>query len=349
MGNPKVLFVDDEEMILRSIGRGIVGQKFKGLFASSGKEALKIMEENEIALIVTDMRMPEMNGLELLTIVKEKYPDTVRMVLSGYSQITQIIATINKVGVFRFILKPWDLENDFLVAIWEAIEYYNLKKDRENLKLALESKNQSYQKLLKYSDEMLMNMKKGFNSFMDVNSYVLGNIKKIINATDSNLPSELVINYLNMTEEFYKKYRDIVFEVEKNFSFDKLFSEIEEYLKSKEKDVKFGMENKVTTTVKGRYKLVNLIVSTLVDKILEIYNEKFIIIFKAEEKEKTENNILVEINIIIKSSSTKEYREFLVISMFLNELLKEFNGGCKIMDNKDSLNIVLNQSFVIAN
>ena len=81
-----VLFVDDEVNILNAIKREMIDENFKMFFANSAKEALKIIDENQISVIVTDMRMPEMNGLELLKIVEEKSPMTVKMVLSGYTQ-----------------------------------------------------------------------------------------------------------------------------------------------------------------------------------------------------------------------------------------------------------------------
>ena len=121
---PTVLFVDDEEKVLKSLKRGFLDEPYKKLFAISGKEALEILEKNEIYVIVTDMRMPEMNGLELLKIVKEKYPDVVRMVLSGYTQISTLLTAINQGEIFKFITKPWKLEKEFKPAIHEAIEHY---------------------------------------------------------------------------------------------------------------------------------------------------------------------------------------------------------------------------------
>ncbi len=129
-----VLFVDDETNILNSINRITIQEDFKSLFAGSGEKALEQFQENEIAVIVTDMRMPKMNGLELLEKVKEISPNTVRMVLSGYAQISQVIATVNKVGVFKYITKPWNNEEEFLPAIREALKYYNLVKEMRYLK-----------------------------------------------------------------------------------------------------------------------------------------------------------------------------------------------------------------------
>jgi len=129
---PTVLFVDDEEKVLKSLKRGFLDEPYKKLFAISGKEALEILEKNEIYVIVTDMRMPEMNGLELLKIVKEKYPDVVRMALSGYTQISTLLTAINQGEIFKFITKPWKLEKEFKPAVREAIEHYRANHEQES-------------------------------------------------------------------------------------------------------------------------------------------------------------------------------------------------------------------------
>jgi two-component system response regulator HupR/HoxA len=78
-------------------------------------------------VLITDMRMPEMGGLELLKIVKEQYPHIVRMVLSGYTQVTTLLTAINQGEIYKYITKPWKLEEGFKPAIREAIEYYEAK------------------------------------------------------------------------------------------------------------------------------------------------------------------------------------------------------------------------------
>ncbi len=127
MNNRTVLFVDDEEPILRSLKRGLMDEPYSCLFASSGKEALKVIEQNEVHVLVTDMRMPEMGGLELLKIVKEKHPQIVRVVLSGYTQIGTLLTAINQGEIFKYITKPWKLEDEFKPSIMAAIEFYETR------------------------------------------------------------------------------------------------------------------------------------------------------------------------------------------------------------------------------
>jgi DNA-binding NtrC family response regulator len=128
-----ILFVDDEVRLLRSIERGLLDEPYKLLFAESGKEALKLLEENEVHIIVTDMRMPEMSGLDLLRIVKEKYPHIVRIVLSGYTQVTTLLTAINQGEIFRFITKPWKMEDEFKCALKQAVEYHRVQTEHERL------------------------------------------------------------------------------------------------------------------------------------------------------------------------------------------------------------------------
>jgi YesN/AraC family two-component response regulator len=119
-----VLFVDDEVRLLRSIQRGLLDEPYHLLFAESGKQALELLEKNEVHIIVTDMRMPEMSGLDLLRIVKEKYPQIVRIVLSGYTQVTTLLTAINQGEIFRFITKPWKMEGEFKEILKQAVDHY---------------------------------------------------------------------------------------------------------------------------------------------------------------------------------------------------------------------------------
>ena len=169
--NYRVLFVDDEPNILNTLRRGLVEEEYFCHFASSGKEALEIIDKEKIAVIVTDMRMPEMNGLELLNEVSEKSPATVKLVLSGYTQLPQILATINQVDIFKFITKPWQL-SDLIMVIRKSLDFYIIREENAHYKLALEAKNLAYQNILKRINEVIEDAKKS--------SEVLGSFGKAI-------------------------------------------------------------------------------------------------------------------------------------------------------------------------
>lgn len=153
-----VLFVDDEVNILNTFRRGLDDEGYNCLFANSGREALKIMEENEVHVIVTDMKMPEMTGLELLNQVKNQYPRVVKIVLSGYTQLPQILTTINQVDIFKFLTKPWILK-DLSAIIKKALDYYILQEENLEYQRLLEMKNTSYQNILKRMNAIVADAK----------------------------------------------------------------------------------------------------------------------------------------------------------------------------------------------
>jgi DNA-binding NtrC family response regulator len=126
-----VLFVDDDEIILRSIKRGFLDEPYTQLLAKSGQEALDILQEEEVHAIVTDMCMPGMDGVELLKIVREKYPHIVRIILSGYTDMSILQEEFSEEEIFKFIPKPWKLEEDFKKVIRHALEHYNLQNECE--------------------------------------------------------------------------------------------------------------------------------------------------------------------------------------------------------------------------
>jgi YesN/AraC family two-component response regulator len=136
-----VLFVDDEVSILHSIERLVFREPYRKLYAESGPAALEILEKESVQVIVTDLRMPEMDGLSLLRIIKEKWPDVLRLVLTGYTQVPQILATINSGEVYRYLTKPLGQSAELVVTLRQALEYQNLRRDRVGLVQQLEKHN----------------------------------------------------------------------------------------------------------------------------------------------------------------------------------------------------------------
>jgi len=123
-----VLFVDDDEVVLQSLQRGLLDESYNKLFVKSCNEALEILQQLEVHVIVADMRMPEMTGLELLRNVKENYPDIVGMILSGYEQDAALQTAVDQGEIFKLIPKPWKYgEMDFETLVRRAIEHYNLQ------------------------------------------------------------------------------------------------------------------------------------------------------------------------------------------------------------------------------
>lgn len=194
----RVLFVDDEPNILSSLKRGLAREKYLKFFALNADEALYILGEHEIHVIVTDMRMPGMNGLDLLKLVSEKYPNVVKIVLSGYTQLPQVLATINQVDIYKFIPKPWNMEEEFIPLIRGAIAHYNMQNDYRKFRNTLEKQNQFYQKLIKQNDEKYNALKMDFDHFNalhdELNKYVSDLLKTpdFQNATAAEIGDHLL-------------------------------------------------------------------------------------------------------------------------------------------------------------
>jgi len=129
MEDKKVLFVDDQAEILTLIKRMLKDEPYTKYFVSSATEALALMEKQPIDVLVTDMLMPDMSGLELLEMIKTQYPETVKIVLSGYSQVSSILAAINSGDVYRFITKPWKIDEASKKIIRDAIAYSDYLKN----------------------------------------------------------------------------------------------------------------------------------------------------------------------------------------------------------------------------
>ncbi len=131
-----VLFVDNEEKSLSSIKRAFLGEPYEVLLTNSGKKAIEILDQNEVHVLVTDMRMPTMSGDDLLAIVKEKCPHIVRIALSGY--IDTLHSAVSEQEVFRYITKSSEFTAELKSAVREALDHYNRHSNRDRLVKELE-------------------------------------------------------------------------------------------------------------------------------------------------------------------------------------------------------------------
>jgi len=127
-----VLFVDDEPFILRALSRLMRKEDLHILCATSPKEALAVLEKENIHLIVSDMRMPEMDGATLLAHVRAQYPRTMRMLLTGGNDMAIARDAINRAEVFRLITKPWN-DEELKATIHQAIHQYELEDEVRDL------------------------------------------------------------------------------------------------------------------------------------------------------------------------------------------------------------------------
>lgn len=134
-----LLIIDDEEEILKALRRQF-GRDYTVYTARSANEGYQIMMENPVQVIISDQRMPDMNGSEFFNKIKAEFPDAVRLLLTGYADIQAVIAAINDGNVYRYITKPWDpLELDTIVR--EAFERFQLIVDNRKLMIDLREAN----------------------------------------------------------------------------------------------------------------------------------------------------------------------------------------------------------------
>ncbi|MEE9441775.1 MAG: response regulator [candidate division Zixibacteria bacterium] len=147
-----ILIVDDELNVLKSLKRLLLGNDYKLLTATSGKDGLDILKENKVQIVISDYRMPEMTGVEFLNIVKDKYPDTIRMILSGYADVSAVVEAINEGHVYKFIGKPWN-DQEVITTIMRAFEQQQLSSYVDKLNIELQNRNQELELLTKSLEE----------------------------------------------------------------------------------------------------------------------------------------------------------------------------------------------------
>ena len=126
-----ILYVDDEPHNLSAFSASY-RRLYKIFTAESAEDGRKILDKEDIQVIITDQRMPKTTGVEFLASILEVYPEPIRMILTGYTDIDAVIAAINKGQVYRYIQKPWQ-EEDLRINIDKAIEIYTLRKENKEL------------------------------------------------------------------------------------------------------------------------------------------------------------------------------------------------------------------------
>ncbi len=137
--NIKLLCVDDERNVLRALERIFMDDDYAILTASSAEEGLLLFAENpDIQVVISDYRMPGMNGVEFLRQVCEKYPDTVRIVLSGYADTAAVVSAINEGQIYKFVSKPWS-DEELRQTVAKAVESFAIHHQNQELARELDA------------------------------------------------------------------------------------------------------------------------------------------------------------------------------------------------------------------
>ncbi len=135
-----VLFVDDEVNILKAIQRLLRHEPMNVLTASRPHEALEMLERQPCQVVVSDQRMPEMSGVDLLSAVRERHSDIVRMMLTGYTEMNIAVEAINRGEIYRLITKPWN-DDELKATLRQAFDHYDLKGEIKRLNQVTREQN----------------------------------------------------------------------------------------------------------------------------------------------------------------------------------------------------------------
>ena len=130
--NCKILLVDDEINVLSALKRVLIEEPYEVYCATGGEQALEIMQLHVFKVVLSDERMAGMQGSEFLALARERYPDTVRILLTGHATMEAAMQAVNQGEIYRFFTKPWnDAEIKFAIRL--AIEKYDLECDNRRL------------------------------------------------------------------------------------------------------------------------------------------------------------------------------------------------------------------------
>jgi len=122
----KIMIVDDEPANLRTLLR-VFRQDYQVITAESGAEALTLLQRHDVALMISDQRMPQMTGIELMKKTVEVRPQMVKILLTGYTDISALIESVNSGLVYRYLTKPWN-NDDLRLTVARALEHYEITK-----------------------------------------------------------------------------------------------------------------------------------------------------------------------------------------------------------------------------
>lgn len=189
-----ILFVDDEVEILNALQRSMRSESYPCLYADSGKKAIALLAAQPIAVVVTDMRMPEMDGSQLLKYVRLHYPDTIRLVLSSWADSDDILSAVNRGHVYRYILKPWD-NGELRIIVRQARALHGLQLEKTHLLQQLKVANKLLEKKVESRSKQLIRI----NSQAEIGKYASQIVHNLKN------PLQVLFGALGMSQKILKK------------------------------------------------------------------------------------------------------------------------------------------------
>jgi FixJ family two-component response regulator len=287
-----VLCVDDEEKILRALQRDFLYESFDSFFVKNAQEALALLEEKEIAVILADMKMPETNGLKLLQQVRQRWPLTVRVVISGYLSFPQVLASINGANIYQFITKPWGHKEEVVEVVKRAIEHHKELQMEKSLLESLHTKNLVCQNIMKKVNQNLEGLKQGYDLLNDFGREILTGFQNLSWADmQEDLPKELYGNALELYHDVSVLAKPDTVLIEMREIMDKIFYGLETLDGVERVEVDYRHIQNEKVRVKDG--LLEYGVTKLVDSMLPGVKKYVKLFFKGMEKNGFENIMLI--------------------------------------------------------
>jgi two-component system, probable response regulator PhcQ len=128
----RILFVDDEESIYYALRRSLSREGYQVLFACGPEQGLAMLQRQQVDMVISDQMMPNMSGLEFLELVRARFPNSLRLMLTGHADLQTVIDAINHGAIYRFLTKPWD-ETELKVTLFLAFEQLDLERENRRL------------------------------------------------------------------------------------------------------------------------------------------------------------------------------------------------------------------------
>ncbi len=141
-----VLFIDDETNILKALQRLLRNEPCRVITASRGSEALEVLDRERPQVVVSDQRMPEISGVDLLQSVRQRHPDVIRILLTGYTEMNVAVEAINRGEIFRLVTKPWN-DEELKATLRQAFDTHDLKSEIRRLNQVTREQNLKLQEL----------------------------------------------------------------------------------------------------------------------------------------------------------------------------------------------------------
>jgi signal transduction histidine kinase len=217
----RILFIDDEQPILDALKRCLRKEPYQCRFAVSGADALAMLSQQPFDVVVSDLRMPQMSGVELLKQVAMHYPETIRLVLSAWSDSNDILDAVNEGHIYRYIIKPWD-ERALKMVLRQAVEVKELQVNNQVLMDKLRQYNQELEQRVerrtaqllkirnvaeigKYASQIVHNL----NNPLHVISGVLDLLHRSL-AKPRPVPPEEMTQWLDLAKQGVKDLKSII-------------------------------------------------------------------------------------------------------------------------------------------